>query len=75
MEYVKVFLLTYRSFARPQDVLDRLRECYSKFAMDSSIEAWKAARLKIGNFLKKWVTDNFFEFVNDTVSLVWKHTK
>jgi len=65
-EYVKVFLLTYRSFTSPNQVIEHLMKCYNKFITDSAnAETWKPCRLRIGNFLRKWITENSFDFSKD----------
>ncbi len=64
---MKVFLLTYRAFATPTLVIDHLTKRYAQFVTDLNNADWKMARFRIGNFLKKWITENYFEFVHDTV--------
>jgi len=63
-EYMNVFLLTYRSFATASQVLETLISGYNRLQLDKNSEALKA-RLRIGNFLKRWINDSFYDF-NDT---------
>jgi len=71
-QYVQTFLLTYHAFATPTQLLRVLVEDYSKLVepdegrKDSDPAQFKkAARLRICNFFKKWITDSFYDFIGD----------
>lgn len=56
-----VFLLTYRSFATPNAIIYILRERFHYYkSMDS-----KKHRLRIGNFLKVWIQEYFWDIKDD----------
>jgi son of sevenless-like protein len=61
VEYATVFLLTYRSFTTPAFVLESLEQGYSQLSQMNNPDSLKC-RLRIGNFLKKWITENFYDF-------------
>jgi len=72
-EYVVTFLLTYRSFMSPRELLDSLTAHYRE-ALDSASVSHDdqikddlgAKRLRICNFLKRWVEQFFHDFEGDT---------
>eukprot|EP01111_Echinosteliopsis_oligospora_P014269 TRINITY_DN5343_c0_g1_i1.p1 TRINITY_DN5343_c0_g1~~TRINITY_DN5343_c0_g1_i1.p1 ORF type:complete len:787 (+),score=167.94 TRINITY_DN5343_c0_g1_i1:194-2554(+) len=69
-EYADFFLLTYRSFTTPKKVLEMLTESYNRNLDNEGEEntlqseqdklTKKKTRLRICNFLKRWV-DHFYE--------------
>jgi len=63
--YLTAFLLTYRSFATPHQVLQQLRATFEMLIQEDQDQIKKASLLRIVNFLKKWVSDNFQDFAND----------
>jgi len=66
-EYGNVFLMTYRSFANSGEILELLIIGYSRFT-NNSADAMKC-RLRIGNFLKKWITEDFYDFIENSETL------
>lgn len=66
-QYVHVFLLTYRAFTTAHEVMDFLIAGYQQVIADTTRAPGEQlkARLRIGNFMKKWVNDNYFDFSAD----------
>lgn len=65
-DYANIFLLTYRSFITAQEVLDYLIKGYQEVVQDPNSRDSMACRLRIGNFLRKWITENYHDFEEDT---------
>jgi hypothetical protein len=64
-EYANVFVLTYRMFVSPKRVFELLSQDYQHHTNSAHCKDPKHAqmyRLRIGNFLKKWVTEAFHDF-------------
>jgi len=60
--------MTYRSFGKSEEILDVLTAGYSRLSIDNGGDSMKC-RLRIGNFLKKWITDDFHDFTDNSQSL------
>lgn len=73
-DYIDTFLLTYRSFISPTDLLEQLLERYKTGSEEieseglSEIEATNAEkkqkliRIRVGNVLKRWLSDHYHDF-------------
>ncbi len=68
LQYITDFLLSYRAFATPIQVLQYLIDRYGKLKDTDDITAQfkKASRLRICNFLKKWVSESQKDFEGDS---------
>jgi hypothetical protein len=77
-DYVETFLLTYRSMIPPSELLECLFQRYEHGMTDaeeeqsmSHLEAetmekkQKIIRLRVGNVLKRWVSEHFHDFSKD----------
>jgi len=67
-EFIQEFLLSYRYFIRPLELLENLMERYQKPLADDAVktaqsEQWiGVVRLRIINVLKKWFESHFYDF-------------
>ena len=76
-DYIDTFLLTYRTFISPSELLKKLFERYetgaseisneglSEFELENTEKKQKIIRLRVGNVLKRWLTDHFHDFSAD----------
>jgi len=73
-DYIDTFLLTYRTFISPLDLLEQLLERYRTGSAEinlegiSEIEAsnaekkQKIIRIRVGNVLKRWLSDHYHDY-------------
>lgn len=73
-DYIDTFLLTYRTFISPTDLLEQLLERYKTGSAEissegvSEIEATntekkqKLIRIRVGNVLKRWLSDHYHDY-------------
>ena len=59
-DYQRIFVLTYRGFAEPRKVFHELIKNFDKYD-ENSME-----KLRIGGFLKKWTSDHWHDFEEDS---------
>lgn len=73
-EYMPAFLLTYRSFMTPEELLSELMAAYTQTApaglseaeaQDHTENVLKPIRLRVFNVLKNWVEKHFYDFANN----------
>jgi son of sevenless-like protein len=74
--YLYAFLLTYRSFTTPQELLDRLVQRYfipppkkeglthMEFAIWHD-QVLNKIRLRVSQLIKKWIENHYYDFEND----------
>jgi hypothetical protein len=73
-DYIDTFLLTYRTFIAPNDLLEQLLDRYRTGTAEinpegvSEIEAsnaekkQKIIRIRVGNVLKRWLSDHYHDY-------------
>lgn len=78
-DYIDTFLLTYRSFISPTDLLEQLLDRYKTGSEEieseglSEIEATNAEkkqkliRIRVGNVIKRWLSDHYHDFHDPTL--------
>lgn len=72
-EYVDQFLLTYRTFTTAQEILTILSSTY-KECLEPNDGVNKAKRLRIGNFLRRWTENHYYDFEeSDQLLLKYKN--
>ncbi|EGG13835.1 regulator of chromosome condensation domain-containing protein [Cavenderia fasciculata] len=59
--FVNVFLLTFRNFSKPLELLDLLIEKYEKYPV---------ARGRVVNVLSNWIINYFYDFENDPIQTI-----
>ncbi|KAJ5073248.1 guanine nucleotide exchange factor [Anaeramoeba ignava] len=72
-EFLQTFLLTYRSFTSPSELLNLLKErCIEEPPEDcqgANLEIFKKnqslTKLKVFNVLNHWIKSHFYDFIND----------
>jgi son of sevenless-like protein len=75
-EYVDTFLLTYRSFTSSKTLFTLITGSYptidieayfpSYFQQQQDEEKAKSRKLRICNFLKRWLDNHYYDFEDDT---------
>eukprot|EP01114_Cavostelium_apophysatum_P012605 TRINITY_DN2861_c0_g1_i4.p1 TRINITY_DN2861_c0_g1~~TRINITY_DN2861_c0_g1_i4.p1 ORF type:complete len:521 (+),score=136.05 TRINITY_DN2861_c0_g1_i4:171-1733(+) len=70
-EFATTFLLTYRSFMKPKEVLDLLQTEFDRSLpapgmTDETREELSKRRIRICNFIRRWVESFYHDFERDT---------
>lgn len=67
IDFSQAFLLTYRSFTTPTELLDMLIQSYNAPIDETKLKNRKRIiRLRVANVIKKWLDRYFHDFQNDS---------